>query len=333
MRIESSVTSISWIPSEAVEGLVTKATFELGVAHYDPPPPAEAPDLEQLRREDRFRFANQLQAYIEVEDGRIVGHGQAGRGLIGSTSMQLLGRRATFEAAALPDIRPAAEVTQDRVRFLQTAGGRTGAPLPRRVSRPPYLQLRAPLAWTTLALTIFADGRSEGELVGASPFPRHWIYDGQGRLGQKSGQIDYKTWTLRSFGRHTPWGDRDSPAVVAEVESALERELSSRVMEGSPSQRRVPRGGVLTRQGDEASELYLLLDGILKVVVDDKPVAEVGPGALLGERAVLNQGIRTATLTAVTPCRVAVVPADRIRREQLEAVAQGHRREGVKGPG
>ena len=38
MRIESSVTSVSWIPSEAIEGL-PKLPFELGIGHYDEPPP------------------------------------------------------------------------------------------------------------------------------------------------------------------------------------------------------------------------------------------------------------------------------------------------------
>ena len=38
MRIEGSVTAISWIPSEAIEGM-PKLPFELGVGHYDEPPP------------------------------------------------------------------------------------------------------------------------------------------------------------------------------------------------------------------------------------------------------------------------------------------------------
>jgi hypothetical protein len=38
MRIDSAVTSISWIPSEAVAGL-TKMPFAGGIAHYDDPPP------------------------------------------------------------------------------------------------------------------------------------------------------------------------------------------------------------------------------------------------------------------------------------------------------
>src|SRR5437773_1060098 len=38
MRVEASVTSVSWIPSEAVTGAVLKGTFESGVTHYDDPP-------------------------------------------------------------------------------------------------------------------------------------------------------------------------------------------------------------------------------------------------------------------------------------------------------
>lgn len=42
MRIESSVTSITWIPSEATQGvLYMKAPFDLGVTHYDQAPPDE----------------------------------------------------------------------------------------------------------------------------------------------------------------------------------------------------------------------------------------------------------------------------------------------------
>jgi len=58
-RFESSVISISWIPSEAIEGL-SKVPFELGVTHYDQIPPDRIEDLEELRRTDRFREANEL---------------------------------------------------------------------------------------------------------------------------------------------------------------------------------------------------------------------------------------------------------------------------------
>ena len=65
MRIESSATAISWIPSEAIEGM-PKIPFELGIGHYDEPPPdrLEEGDLERLRDEDGFREANFLKAWV-----------------------------------------------------------------------------------------------------------------------------------------------------------------------------------------------------------------------------------------------------------------------------
>jgi hypothetical protein len=47
MRIESSVTSLSWIPLGATEGF-NRLSFGLRVAHYDPPPPEVLGDLDEL---------------------------------------------------------------------------------------------------------------------------------------------------------------------------------------------------------------------------------------------------------------------------------------------
>ena len=49
MRIESSVTTLSWIPSEAIASMTAKLPFELGVAHYDETPPDVIDDLTALR--------------------------------------------------------------------------------------------------------------------------------------------------------------------------------------------------------------------------------------------------------------------------------------------
>ena len=67
-------------------------------------------------------------------------------------------------------------------------------------------------------------------MIGASRFPRHWVYDQTGSLSLKSGLTDFRDWYRKSFGRHSPWGDEDSEALVTEVESALERSLSSQLM-------------------------------------------------------------------------------------------------------
>ena len=84
MRIESSVTSVSWIPSESVFGLF-KAGFAAGASHYDAPPPDFIEDLDGLFAAERFRFANHMAAWIEVENGRIVDAGYSGRGYISRT--------------------------------------------------------------------------------------------------------------------------------------------------------------------------------------------------------------------------------------------------------
>jgi len=331
MRIESSVTSISWIPSEAIEG-TSKVPFELGITHYDQPPPASLEGLETLetlRRTDRFREANELRAYIEVRGGRIVDHGHLGRGLIGSTTVRVGPASVHFPAVKLPDLRPDPDVSETSVRFVQTVGGRMGLPTPRPVGRKPYFQFWPSIAWTTLALTIRADGTSEHELLGASPFPRHWIYDNAGQLVAKSGVIDFKTWAGKSFGEQTPWGAADSPALVTAVESELERELSQAIMgAGSkPAIRVLAADETLVTQGDVGEEIYLLLDGVMAVEVDGSVVAEIGPGAIIGERAFLEGGTRTATLRATTRSRVASASGKELTQESLADVAAGHRRE------
>jgi hypothetical protein len=329
MRYESCITSLSWIPSEAVIG-GTRVAFDTGVTHYDDPPPDRIDDLEALRATDKFRFANVLQAWIEVDSsGAITGCGYDGGGTMGSTTVRLGMLSYRFQAVQLPDIQREPERGDGWVRFVQTVGGRTGLPAPRRVRRKPFVQWQAPLVWTTLSLTLHADGTAESEVPGASPFPRHWIYDAKGVLSHKSGLTDFADWYRRSFGRHTPWGDEDSKALVTAVGTALERELSVQLMHGAgtPRIRRLKTGDVLVRQGEPGADIYLLLDGVLRVERDGERLAECGPGAMLGERAHLEGGTRTATLVAVTPCRVASVDAAQFDRHALEELSGGHRRE------
>jgi hypothetical protein len=327
-RYESSVIAVSWIPSEAIEG-PSKIPFEIGVTHYDEPPPDRIDDLEELRRTDRFREANELRAFIEVEDGRIVDFGHLGQGHIGATTVRVGPASIRFPAVHLPDIQPKPEVGPSSVRFVQTVGGRMGIPTPRPVPHKPFVQFWPSIAWTTLALTLNADGTSTHELVGASPFPRHWIYDDEGRLVEKSGTIDFNKWFKDSFAERTPWGEYDSPAVVATVESAIERQLSRSIMgDAKPTIRSLQVGETLVAQGDRSSEIYLILDGMFVVEVDRKEVAEIGPGAVVGERATLEGGTRTATLRTRTRARVAQVTADQLDRGTLDTLASTHHREG-----
>ncbi len=327
-RVVSSVTAISWIPSEAIEGM-SKIPFELGVTHYDEPPPDRITDLEELRTADRFREANELRAYIDIDDERILGYGYLGKGHIGATTVRMGPAAIRFPAVHLPDIQSEPEVSGRSVRFVQTVGGRMGLPTPRPVPRKPYAQFWPSIAWTTLELTIDIDGTSSRALIGASPFPRHWIYDERGKLIEKSGVVDFKTWFNDAFGDRTPWGAYDSPAVVSSVESALERQLSGLIMHGGdrPAIRTLDAGAELVRQGEAGTQVYLILDGMFVVEVDGREVAEIGPGAVVGERAALAGGVRTATLRAATRARVAEASAELLAPLALDGLAALHRRE------
>ena len=213
---------------------------------------------------------------------------------MGATTARLGPLGVTLQAVPLPDLQAEAETGPGWVRLRQTCGGRTALPMPRRVAHPPWVRLQPPLVWTTLTLTLRSDGTAGYELAGASPFPRHWVYGPDGQLAAKAGLTDFAKWSGQE-SRGTPWGDEDSP--------------------------------VLTTQGEPGDEVFLLLDGVVSVEVDGTALVEIGPGAVLGERAALEGGMRTATVTAVTPVRVAAARADALDRAALAELAQGHRRE------
>lgn len=324
MRIESSVTSLTWIPSDAIEGM-TKLPFEMGVAHYDDPPPDTLENLDALRERDAFREANELRAFVEVDDGKVVGAGHLGRGLIGVTRLKLGPKELSFPAVKYPVLQNQPEIGDGWVRFTQTAGGRMGLPAPRRVRGKPYFQLASASAWTTLQLVIYTDGTAKAALVGASPFPRHWIYDHAGNLVEKSGSIDFDAWYREVYGSKTPWGESDWTTLVTPAESELERELSESVMKSGAKleRRRLEEGDTLVREGDEGRDLFLILDGVLSVEREGEAVAQVGPGAILGEKALLGEGTRTATLVATTNARVAVIPPDAIDESKLDELSAG----------
>jgi Cyclic nucleotide-binding domain len=330
MRVEKAVTAVTWIPSEAIDGM-PKLPFEIGMTSYDDPPPGRlAPgELDRLRDNNSFREANQLRAWVEVEDGRIIDSGYSGGAIVGTTHVKIGPKTLSFPRVKYPLIQSEPEVGPDWVKFVQSAGGRMGMPAPRRVSGKPYFQIASASAWTTLQLIVYADGTSKHRLVGASPFPRHWIYDENGVLVEKSGEIDFERWWRESYGPNTPWGGEDSPMLVSAVESELERELS-RLLMADPKglkRRELDEGETLVEQDEPGTSMFLILDGVLDVEVDGDIVAQVGPGAIVGERASIEGGLRTSTLRAAGKVRAVVIPAEAVDVGEIAALASGHRRE------
>jgi CRP/FNR family transcriptional regulator, cyclic AMP receptor protein len=66
-------------------------------------------------------------------------------------------------------------------------------------------------------------------------------------------------------------------------------------------------GEILFQQGDAGSHMFVLLEGAAEVVVGSEVVEIAGPGALIGEMALIDQAPRTATVVAKESCRLAKI--------------------------
>jgi CRP-like cAMP-binding protein len=71
----------------------------------------------------------------------------------------------------------------------------------------------------------------------------------------------------------------------------------------------VKPGKVLAEQGRRAQDCLLILNGSARVDRDGKTIARVGPGDVVGEMAVIDGQPRSATVTALTPMVLLVVPS------------------------
>jgi CRP/FNR family cyclic AMP-dependent transcriptional regulator len=68
-----------------------------------------------------------------------------------------------------------------------------------------------------------------------------------------------------------------------------------------------PKGKVLTRQGDPGQECFVIAEGKAKATMRGKGTAVLGPGSFFGEMSLLDQGPRSATVTAETNMRLLVL--------------------------
>jgi CRP/FNR family cyclic AMP-dependent transcriptional regulator len=69
----------------------------------------------------------------------------------------------------------------------------------------------------------------------------------------------------------------------------------------------VPGGKVLIRQGEPGWECFVIADGEAKATVRGSGTTPLGPGDVVGEMALLDQGPRSATVTAKTDMHLLVL--------------------------
>jgi CRP-like cAMP-binding protein len=70
------------------------------------------------------------------------------------------------------------------------------------------------------------------------------------------------------------------------------------------SERRVPAGAILVKQGEMSGvAFFVIAEGEAAVILDGRRVETIGPGDYFGELAMISQRERLATVEALTPMR------------------------------
>src|SRR5262245_3384401 len=90
-----------------------------------------------------------------------------------------------------------------------------------------------------------------------------------------------------------------------------ERELT--ILARMARERQFGAGEDIVRQGEGGIGVYVLVEGRVRMLRrtregTERELDEVGPGAIFGELAVLDEAPRVATVRAIDPCRCLVLP-------------------------
>jgi CRP/FNR family cyclic AMP-dependent transcriptional regulator len=72
----------------------------------------------------------------------------------------------------------------------------------------------------------------------------------------------------------------------------------------------VPTGAVLTKEGATGREFFAVADGKATAKIKNKKIASFDRGDFFGEMALLDQGPRSATITADTPMKLYVLDSN-----------------------
>lgn len=95
----------------------------------------------------------------------------------------------------------------------------------------------------------------------------------------------------------------------------------------------VPAGWVLTKEGDAARELFVVVDGSAEVYVDGERASIAGRGSIVGELGLMARARRSATVVARSDMRLLVVGARELGglmhrfpsiRERVSVAAAAH---------
>jgi len=104
----------------------------------------------------------------------------------------------------------------------------------------------------------------------------------------------------------------DQLAQVELFENLDKKEL--RLLAKTCTERQFPAGAVLMQEGEAGAGLFILIEGKVHITQSaghgqpPRDLATLGAGEVIGEMALLDDLPRSATVTAIDPCRCLLVP-------------------------
>ena len=68
-----------------------------------------------------------------------------------------------------------------------------------------------------------------------------------------------------------------------------------------------PAGSVIAVEGADGNHMYVVMSGEVTISINKRLLATALSGEIVGEMALINSNIRSATVTAKTDCRLALI--------------------------
>ena len=79
------------------------------------------------------------------------------------------------------------------------------------------------------------------------------------------------------------------------------------VFQNSEDVENFPAGTVIITEGDSGNRMYIVVKGKVDISLQGRNIGAVLPGGIVGEMALLNSDVRSATATAQTDCQLALI--------------------------
>lgn len=113
----------------------------------------------------------------------------------------------------------------------------------------------------------------------------------------------------------------DHLAAVALFEGVTKKELEKIAKAGDEI--KMAAGTVIVDQGQTGREAFVVLEGSVTVKRNNRKIATLGPGDVVGELSLLDHGPRTATAVCETDCELLVLDQRHFRGvlEQVPTLA------------